>query len=180
MPQPPPDLRPLADTDPAALIAYLCEGPRFGEALLEVLDLIQTRPTLFHGLREALPPSRLEQLRLWVARRLLADSPDLGVFCATATAVVQARAPDFPVLTSAPLVVTSSWYAGWIQEADTRVDGIGWVLRVEEGHEGPAEAIHVESWQADAYGDGWRQRIAREAVQRRGSTWAELPDWGTP
>ncbi|MEZ4466196.1 MAG: hypothetical protein R3F43_17515 [bacterium] len=97
----------------------------------------------------------------WRHRRLLEIPKDLEEFCSLALREARAIEPDFPDLDLAGLVVTSSWYAGWVREADTRVDGVGWTLRLVEEDRGPAEAIHEEAWVAVAHGPGLHLLVER-------------------
>lgn len=144
-----------------ATLATLTKTPLFRDALLDLLPALQADDALWDQVHRALPGERQRLMDPWRHRRLLAIPKSVEEFRALALAEARAIEPTFPDLDLAALQVTARWYAGWVREADTRVDGVGWTLRLVEEDCGPAESVHEEDWVAVAYGPGLRLHVER-------------------
>lgn len=133
------------------------------EALFQVLPTVQAEPELAAQLWAVMPQWRAPSLRAWLARRLLPDPGALAAFWALADERARRRDPSFPAVDAVRLVPVARWFAGERLASDQRVEGIGWVLQVEDRDVGPAECIHESEWTAEAHGAGWGLRIHRIA-----------------
>lgn len=160
--------------DLPALLEYLYRHPRFRPELWKVLPALQERPGALDTLRAGLREYQHGWIDEFRHRTVLTgERPTVESFCELATERARRRDPSFPAVTHEDLETKAHGPYGRHRVQDTRVDGRGWVLEVEERDEGPAEAVHVDEWAARAYGDGWAMAVRYDTTSGDVWVWEE-------
>ena len=168
--------RPIQDLigDRDALLAAIRSSTAHEYDFVALNEALRADPELAAAVRADQEPWSLRLFDRWLRREVLPlDQRDLGRFCALATDVARQADPQFPALDPAGLVQVRTEYYRWFHHMDARVDGIGWVLDQEIADEGPAEAVHVEHWRAEAHGKDFRYDFGFEYEYYFSYMWVE-------